>query len=212
MFNSFEKLPEEKRTYILNTCMDEFVANGYTMANTVEIAKKSGIAKGSLFHYFGSKKSLFLYLVGRCMERVMNETHNSFSKITDDKYFDRVRKGVQLKMLLPIKFPKEMALLTRAFSERGHEAADELAAMARNYAVKMRELNSKYIGVVEEDLVREGVTLNEAVSYIQLVFDGITTRLLQQYAQNPKELLDNPMILERELEKAIDFILKGIGK
>ena len=212
MIESFEKLSEEKRETILNICMDSFIQNGYTLANTVDIAKACGIAKGSLFHYFGNKKSLFLYIVKLSIERVMDETRAALSQINDKGYFDRVRKSAAIKMALPMKYPKETNLLTRAFSEWGHEASDTLRSLALEYTAQMRTLSTLHIGEIEPELIKEDIDLYDAKLFIQTVFDGITSRLMQQYAKSPKTLLDNPGILTKELEKATNLILKGIGK
>lgn len=212
MFASFDKLAEEKRQFIINISMEHFIKQGYLKANTIDIARECGIAKGSLFHYFSSKKDLFLYLVELCTKKVIEEAKAQFSQIKDANYFDRVRRGVAIKMTLPVKYPKEIALLTRAFSEHGHEASDGLQSLAAAYSAEMRSLSQYYIGEIEPGLLRENISTEDAQAFIQIVFDGITTRLLKQYAGNPSELLEHPEILNHELEKAINFILYGIGK
>ncbi len=40
----------------------EFAVKGYDLASTNEMVKAAGISKGALFHYFASKKDLFLFL------------------------------------------------------------------------------------------------------------------------------------------------------
>jgi AcrR family transcriptional regulator len=209
---SFNKLTEEKQDMILNTCMDAFIQSGYALANTVEIAKNCGIAKGSLFHYFGSKKTLFLHLVRVCIERVMNETGRALAHIDEKTYFGRLRKSVETKTALPLKYPRETAFLGRAFSERGHEAAEEMHDMMVSYTAQLRELNTRYIGDIEPELVREGVNPDDARVYIQTVFDAAISRLMQQYSGNPRELLEKPEVLSGELEKLLGFIMKGVGR
>ncbi|KZL90506.1 TetR/AcrR family transcriptional regulator [Clostridium magnum] len=66
MIDKFESLPQEKKKRILDACIEEFALNGYDKASTNSIVKKAGISKGLLFHYFGSKKTLFLYVFDYC--------------------------------------------------------------------------------------------------------------------------------------------------
>lgn len=54
-------MKEEKRERLITEALKEF-SKGYSYANTDEIVKQAGISKGLLFHYFGSKKELFLFL------------------------------------------------------------------------------------------------------------------------------------------------------
>ncbi len=42
--------------------MEEFTIGGYENASTNKIVEKAGISKGLLFHYFGNKKGLFVYV------------------------------------------------------------------------------------------------------------------------------------------------------
>ena len=56
-FETFEKLPTEKKEYILSTGIKEFSQKSYKDVSTDIITQKCHISKGILFHYFGSKKS-----------------------------------------------------------------------------------------------------------------------------------------------------------
>ncbi len=212
MLENFMKAPERKRQLIIETSTDVFIRHGYVQANTIEIAKACGVAKGSLFHYFGSKQGLFLYVVKLSADRIMVETRKVLSQIKGGNFFDRMRKSIEFKAALPARFPRETALLARAFAERGHEAEAELRSISTEYASQMRDLNRLYLGEVERELVRDGVVFEDAKVFVQTVLDGTTSRILAQHAQNPQLLLDNPALLRAELDKAIQFILHGIGK
>ncbi len=54
----------EKREQILTTALKLFVENGFHATPTSKIAKESGVATGTLFHYFKTKEELIntLYL------------------------------------------------------------------------------------------------------------------------------------------------------
>ena len=62
MIKKFMSFDPQKRDRIINTALEEFAQKGYKNASTNEIVKKADISKGLLFHYFGNKKSLFLFL------------------------------------------------------------------------------------------------------------------------------------------------------
>ncbi|MEX0991822.1 MAG: TetR/AcrR family transcriptional regulator [Actinomycetota bacterium] len=51
---------EAKRQQIIDTAMRTFAENGYQGARVEDIASELGIAKGSVFQYFGTKEGLFL--------------------------------------------------------------------------------------------------------------------------------------------------------
>ena len=51
---------EAKRARIIDTAMRHFAEQGYHAARIEDLATELGIAKGSIFQYFGSKDGLFL--------------------------------------------------------------------------------------------------------------------------------------------------------
>ena len=61
--NLFDQLSEEKRNRILQVSIKEFAEHGYELASTNRIVMAAQISKGSLFKYFSSKLSLYMYLV-----------------------------------------------------------------------------------------------------------------------------------------------------
>ena len=67
--DSFMKLPEERKAQILQIATEEFVRCGYAGASTNTITRRAVISKGILFHYFGSKKELYLYMLKDMVER-----------------------------------------------------------------------------------------------------------------------------------------------
>ncbi len=61
--DTFLNLPDAKRERILDALFDEFSSHSYGLASTNRIASTLGIAKGSIFQYFGSKRDIYMYLV-----------------------------------------------------------------------------------------------------------------------------------------------------
>ena len=51
---------EAKRTRIVDEALRHFAAQGYHAARIEDLAAQLGVAKGSIFQYFGSKAGLFL--------------------------------------------------------------------------------------------------------------------------------------------------------
>ncbi len=56
-------IKEARRALILKKALELFASKGYYSATTAEIASAAGIAKGTLFNYFGSKEHLLHSLV-----------------------------------------------------------------------------------------------------------------------------------------------------
>lgn len=69
--------PARTRQKILNAALREFAASGYSGAGVEAIARRSGVAKGLVFHHFGTKEGLYVAVQERMYEslrRRQNET------------------------------------------------------------------------------------------------------------------------------------------
>ena len=68
MNEKFFSLPEEKQHAIINAGYRVFSQNSYKKSPMSEIADAAGISKSLLFHYFGNKQELYLFLWNKCAE------------------------------------------------------------------------------------------------------------------------------------------------
>ena len=76
---TFINLDEETRKRIIDTAFLEFTMNDYKNASLSAIIKNLGLAKGSFYRYFSSKKDLYLYLV----EYSTNTRYDEIDRLTE---------------------------------------------------------------------------------------------------------------------------------
>ena len=62
---------EERRSAILAAALEEFTARGYEGARLDDVAKRAGIAKGTIYLYFADKEALFQDLVRSMVHPVL---------------------------------------------------------------------------------------------------------------------------------------------
>lgn len=71
---------KETRNLIIESALALFLEHGYDHVSLNQIAAKTGITKGGIYHYFGSKKDLFF------------EVANLFSQISENWWMSTVHK------------------------------------------------------------------------------------------------------------------------
>jgi len=135
MTKAFDKLPEEKKQHILKVCIEEFGKNGYDKTSTNNIVAKAGIGKGMLFHYFGSKKQLFIYLVNVCLDIIMKSIHCKLEEIESDDFFKRVKKILFHKLIVTSEHEEEYMLIVKAFTATPIELNNELKIIQIKYLI-----------------------------------------------------------------------------
>jgi len=91
--STFHNLDTERQQEIIDTALREFASHNYKTASFNRIARKLGIAKGSFYRYFESKKKLYYFLIDyssqkelEIMSEIAIKTDKSFCDMFDDMY------------------------------------------------------------------------------------------------------------------------------
>jgi TetR/AcrR family transcriptional regulator len=92
--STFDRIPGEKRTRIIETAITEFANRGFDNANINTIADKAGISVGSLYKYFDSKENLFLTTIHYGMETLESALKDALE--STDELLAKTEKIVRL--------------------------------------------------------------------------------------------------------------------
>ncbi|MDD3173504.1 MAG: TetR/AcrR family transcriptional regulator [Herbinix sp.] len=124
----FHNLPLEKQRTIINAALDAFGTNGYKKTSVNDIANAAGISKAMVFHYFGTKKDLYFYLLNFCSNIVMEEIKNKFDNTITD-FFERITMATTIKVAVIKKYPATLTFLYSVYYETNDEVIEGLASM-----------------------------------------------------------------------------------
>ncbi len=102
---------EERRRLIIEAALNEF-SKGYTVANTDVIVKKAGISKGLLFHYFGSKRGLFLFLIKYSLNAVLSTYEKHIS--ADNDFLENLKTLSTIKSGMAFQYPQTFGFMIKA--------------------------------------------------------------------------------------------------
>ena len=130
----FFELPEERRTAMINAGFRVFSRNEYKKSPMSEIADAAGVSKALLFHYFGNKKGLFLFLWETCA-RMTQEALVRARCYEQEDVFDIMCAGLRAKAALMRKYPDMGMFAIKAYYEKNPEVAPQIqASIAREGA------------------------------------------------------------------------------
>ena len=164
-------LDEDKRNRILNAAMEEF-AKGYQNASTDAIVREAGISKGLLFHYFGTKKDLFLFLHEYALEKVLSEFF-SLINLKQRDILERWRQIALLKIDLVHKHPAIFAFITAAYMSEKGEAADELNNRKNSFK---EDVYPKLFQGIDSSLFRDDIDPEKAIEVIIFTMEGYANK------------------------------------
>ena len=139
MNDRFFELSTAKQNTILNGAMSVFAQYDYKKATTDEIVARAGISKGLLFHYFGSKKALYLYAVSYAMQCLLEEMHKYFDTSETD-FFRMLVNAQTIKISILRKHPDLLTFLTNAYLESDAAVVAELDHQNNDVIVQSRNV------------------------------------------------------------------------
>lgn len=122
---AFFNLPEIKQYNIINAALEAFGNNGYKKTSVSDIASAAGISKAMIFHYFGTKKELYLYLLSYCWDIVTDEMNKKLDKSVTD-LFDRILMASDIKISVMKKHPALLSFMTNAYYETDKEVEPDI--------------------------------------------------------------------------------------
>lgn len=77
----------EKQRRVLDAALEVFAEQGFSATSTGEIAKRAGVAAGTVFRFYRTKKDLLVGVVGPLFKRfVAPQVVREFGKILDEDY------------------------------------------------------------------------------------------------------------------------------
>src|SRR5690606_18989192 len=77
----------EKQKKILEAAIELFSEKGYASTSTSEIAKKAGVAEGTIFRHYNTKKELLMSIVMPLIAKFVGPiVVNDFNKVLDHPF------------------------------------------------------------------------------------------------------------------------------
>jgi len=174
---AFEKLPDEKKEKILQTSMEVFAEKGYEGASTNDIVKRAGISKGILFHYFGNKRNLYLYVLDRTLDKAVEKISNGYRSAPAD-LFERITVTGMLKLKLALEEPLVYKLIFSSFvntPESLREAMQERYKKLYDIAIPM------LLEGIDFSKLRSGIDPYKAIEVLLFFMEGYQAKYIEKW-------------------------------
>lgn len=168
--DNFLSLPEDKQRTIRNSALKVFGENGYKKASVKDIADEADISKSMVFHYFGTKKDLYLYLVDYC-SKVLTGPLTSIQKDLPRDYFERMKVATEKQMGVLKDEPFFLKFLTSMLSESDPEISEELQTY-RDYAATFQ--SSYALDDIDFSKFKEDVDLKVVLRMMVWMAEGFS--------------------------------------
>ncbi len=213
---TFTNLPTARQEEIIAASLEEFALHEYETASLSNIVAKLGLAKGSFYRYFESKKSLYLFLLNHCINVRLEHDSGLINKEETD-FFELMVQHFAAKISYDKRYPLHSAFLYNVMNEKNN---DELGNIQLESRKKVLEVIKKMVtGWVDGGMLRTDVDA-DSMSFLVLntqisVFDYLTLKYGIDIRKNIREKKLLYELPESELIKTsrlfVDLLKNGIG-
>ncbi|MUK89408.1 TetR family transcriptional regulator [Ornithinibacillus sp. L9] len=150
MFTDDQKLTEKQKG-ILAAATELFAEKGYAATSTSEIAKKAGVAEGTIFRHYKTKKELLLSVVSPVMVKVLApiikrdlnkvldqefETYQEFIRAMIENRIEFVQSNLPLIRILIQELPFHSDLKEQFIEHIGKEVLGRFRQIVKHYQAK----------------------------------------------------------------------------
>ncbi|MBW8350078.1 TetR/AcrR family transcriptional regulator [Bacillus sp. IITD106] len=194
----------EKQKKILEAAIELFSEKGYASTSTSEIAKKAGVAEGTIFRHYNTKKELLMSIVMPLIAKFVGPiVVNDFNKVLDHPYdhiedFLRAtienRRAVLIKLLPVIKIVLQEIPFQAELKEYIIEQFGEKIFGLFVNKIKIYQEKGQLIDIPPNSVAR-------------LMLTNIFGYLISRYILFPHNEWDD----ELETERTIQVILHGLS-
>lgn len=216
MYSAFEKQPKEKKDLILKVAIEEFVKNGYEKTSTDTITSRAGISKGILFHYFKSKKNLYIYLVGYCVDLLTEVTMEALKKVKSDDFFERVKEIFMLKHEIIALYMQETLLITDALLNPPVAVSKEMKdILNKHFEAYQKEFMLEHIylkELIQTERLREGISVDTVINMTMFIGEQLGNKYQTLYKNKLYDFFKEPDPLAQELNDYLEIVKNGVYK
>ncbi|MBN2651730.1 MAG: TetR/AcrR family transcriptional regulator [Spirochaetales bacterium] len=206
---NFFKIKEEKQSKIINSALEEFSKKGFAQGNTNEICKNAGISKGLLFHYFGNKKNLYLYLVDITTKEMYKRMMEYMPKSQLDM-FDLIVEISMIKLRIGLEMAEGYKLIYEAYINTPKEIESEIDMHMKEAFAAQRETFDK---LVDDSKFKPEISKKRAIDIIFSCSKGMYDQYIEYYKTiTPEEALANIEEVKEDMLETFGILKKAFYK
>ena len=183
----------ETREKLLNVALELFAARGFSGTSIRDIAKAMDMSISNIYHYFGSKEGILLYLFKSSSEHLLHKLQEK--AVLDlpplEKYI--------LLLQTHVKFLAECQNESKLYTIDEEQLSEEVRSLSRKI---QREILDLYVPTLEQ-LYEAGALRTRNLKIVAFSTFGVLNWMLRWYR------VGGPLSVGEVCDEVVSFILHG---
>jgi AcrR family transcriptional regulator len=206
---TFAKLPPEKRERILDAAIDEFSRWGYDKSSINRMVDRLGIAKGSIFQYFGSKKNLYFHIFSHGVSLVKRTLKAVKAETDSEEFFVRLAKSLQAGIHFIQRYPRIYQIYLKMLFQEDFPFRADLLRTIRLFS--MDYLRPIITQGIERGELREDLDPEMAAFFLDAVLDRFLQAYCVAYMDSGLGLFRaEEHVIQARIQECIEIIRRGM--
>jgi len=203
--NEQDKKMTDKQVRILEAAVEIFAVKGFSAASTSEIAQKAGVAEGTIFKHYKTKKELLLTIAGPILAKMVAPLlMKDFVKQVIDPKYDQFEQFLRTILINRMEFVrKNLPVLKIILAEIPYhpELKEQVAEEIQTNVIH------KFEALIVHFQQQGQIIAMPPMSVIRLCISTLLGFVLARFLILPDRDWDD----SAEIELTIDFILHGLS-
>ena len=161
---------DARKSRILEAALNEFADKGYKKASTNTIVREAGVSKGLLFHYFISKKELYILLYKYAREAIANELFENVN-FGDKDVLNRMTEATVVKVQSYVSHPLFMQLFEKFPMVEDQEIIERIIHIDKRVT---EETYEKIFNEIDYYAFKEELNIDRCLQVVRWTVDKIS--------------------------------------
>lgn len=206
----FLNLSEEEREKVLEAALDEFAENDYDTASLNHIIARSGISKGSMYHYFSNKEDLFIYVIERAMQKkeafLRSALGNVKKPLPEMDFFE----SLELQLRLSVEFARSNYRYHQISIRLQNMPASELKEKVWG---KFNAAFDQYMETMVDKAIASGeIRTDFEKSFVIRILQFVLLHFTEIYPDYRELLQKDDGDVNKEMHCLVEFLKNGLSK
>jgi len=174
---TFSKIAEKKRERFLREAAMLFAERGFNQTDVAELARRAGVAKGSIYDYFENKEELYLHI---CRDGIQRSREAIYDDLDPDwDVYRQIEHIFRQGARFVLRYPEYLILYTNISSAGMERFSNQMSLEVEKFtADHLKQLIRRDI---KKGLIRDDVDINFTAFWVNSLYIILMTSLVSNH-------------------------------